>query len=272
MHTAVAFERWTPGTPPASLSEALFEGALLVFGGLPSLDLLVGRARTILARVFGTQEPVAAEGGRSAAEFRRLALQARRAVATDETLATHWDATLAAIGYPPEATWMDRIRLRAVPSRTDIDHPRLGTLPPHRDTWGSGIAAQINWWLPLYPLADTRTMLLWPEAFRLPVANDSAAWSFDGFRQRGEHGYPLLPTARTQPRGPGAPVSLRPGELLGFSAAHLHAGTRDSSGNTRFNIDTRTVWDPDRRARRGAPNVDCRAGAQMWQWYRAPRA
>ena len=142
-------------------------------------------------------------------------------------------------------------------------------LPPHRDTWASRIMAQVNWWLPLYPLHETGTMLMWPDAFRSPVANDSAAWDFEEFK-RGGLGYPLLPAARGHPDGPGAPVMIEPDDLLGFSAAHLHGGTRDASGRTRFGIDSRTVWEPDRRAGRCAPDVDGTPGTEMWEWFAEP--
>ena len=65
-------------------------------------------------------------------------------------------------------------------------------------------------------------------------------------------------------------MSIAPGQLPAFSAAHLHGGVRDASGTTRFGIDSRTVWDPDRRAGRGAPNVDCAARTEMWRWYSQP--
>ena len=264
------FESWY-GDAPHSLGATLFEGRLVVFEDLPAVQILTRRARAILTDVFATDDPCTAENRLSAPAFRRLALRARKVIGEDETIVRHWHDTLATVGYLPEDTWLDRIRLRAVPSRDDIDHPRLQVLPPHRDTWGSGIAAQVNWWLPLYPLSDTRTMLLWPAAFRHPVANDSANWSFDAFRRSGSAGYPLLPVAQESPPAPALPVSIAPGELLAFSAAHLHGGVSDGSGITRFGIDTRTVWDPDRRAGRGAPNVDCAAGTEMWRWYSAPR-
>ena len=270
MSGAARLTPWAPGTPPRSLSEALFDGRLVLFEDLPSVSLLVRRARALLMRVFATDDPVHAENGLSAAAFRRLALQARKVVGADAGVSVHWRDTLATVGYRPADTWLDRIRLRAVPSRTDVDHPRLQVLPPHRDTWGSGIAAQVNWWLALFPLSDTRTMLLWPDAFRRPVANDSGDWSFEAF-QKAACDYPLLPAASEAPPAPAMPVSMAPGQLLAFSAAHLHGGVSDGSGMTRFGIDTRTVWDPDRRAHRGAPNVDCAAGAEMWRWYSPPR-
>ena len=269
-NTARPFQHWHPGTAAADLSRTLFAGALVVFDGLPEVDRLVRRTHDILEGVFTSAHPAVAERELSAEEFRRRALRARRLVDHDDAIGVHWEATLAAIGYRPETTWTDRIRLRVVPSRTDIDHARLQTLPPHRDTWGSGIQAQVNWWLPLHPLAPTRTMMIWPDLLRRPVANGSAAWSFDEFRQDRQGGYPLLPTARGRPDGPGVPVAVEPGQLLAFSAAHLHAGASDASGRTRFSIDSRSVWEPDRRAGRGAPNVDCEAPTEMWRWYRAP--
>jgi hypothetical protein len=194
-------------------------------------------------------------------------LLARRRVANSAEVASLWRATLATIGF--EASWLDRIRLRVVPSRRDIDHRRLQVLAPHRDTWGSGIQAQVNWWLPLYPLADTRTMLVWPHLFDRPIPNDSTEWSFEAAREGGT----LLPTATVAPPGAGFPVRIEPGELLAFSAAHLHGGVADDSGLTRFSVDTRTVWEADRLAGRGVPNIDAPdqpPARQMWRWFTPP--
>ena len=249
----------------------LFDGALVVFDGLRPVARLVDRVRAILTATFETEEPALAERHLSAATFRCLAMQAREAVARDAAVARHWWDALAVIGHRRDATWLDRIRLRAVPSRSDVDHQRLQTMPAHRDTWGSGIMAQINWWLPLYALAESRTMLLWPDMFRRPIANNSGQWSFEAFRNGSQDDYPLLPVARVRPAQPGVPVIIEPGQLLAFSAAHLHAGMSDGSGWTRFGVDTRSVWQPDRIEGRGAPDVDGAARAEMWRWFRAPQ-
>ena len=269
MHTSATIECWRAGTEPEVLSAALFDGALVVFQGLAPVKRLVHRARAILQDVFHTDDPPGAESRVGAREFRRMAMGARQVIASDQVVGWHWRDTLAAVGYRPASTWFDRMRLRIVPSRTDIDHRRLQTLPPHRDTWASGIMAQVNWWLPLYPLDPTNTLLLWPSKFRCPVENGSGEWDFDEFKLA-SGSYPLLPVARDRPGGTGTPVVIEPGDILGFSAAHLHAGTSDASGRTRFGIDSRTVWDADRRSGRGAPNVDGSAGTEMWQWYKPP--
>lgn len=52
-------------------------------------------------------------------------------------------------------------------------------LPPHRDTWGSNIQCQSNWWAPLYPLTADATLLLYPSFFAEKVPNSSADWDLD---------------------------------------------------------------------------------------------
>ena len=70
-----------------------------------------------------------------------------------------------------------------------------GSLPIHRDTWGSNIRKQLNWWAPLVPVAPERTLLLFPEYFYQPVPNTSEFWDFQQMKQHREMGkpYPQLP-------------------------------------------------------------------------------
>lgn len=175
------------------------------------------------------------------------------------------------MGYAP-AVWQDRLRLRVVPplaSPGHSAHRRIGALPPHRDTWGSGIAEQVNWWLPLYRVAPGRTMLIWHTLFRRHIPNDSATWQFE--RARDDRRYPLLPMAAERPQAPATPVLIGVGELLAFSAAHLHGGVAAHSGVVRFSLDSRTVWAPDSEHGRGAPDMDNGARARRWGWFEPPR-
>lgn len=255
---------------PQELSERLFAGKLLVFEGIEPVARMVRRVRALLEQAFETREPRDAEGSLSAQAFSRCALKVRGLVNEDSRVRFHWQEALNEAGYPANETWCDRIRLRIVPSRQDIPNRRIGVIPAHKDSWGSGIMAQINWWLPLYPMSAGQSMLIWPEAFDSPIANDSAKWDFDCFRADETGTYPLLPTAAKQPRSGGVPMVLQPGQLLAFSAAHLHGSVSDASGRTRFSLDSRTVWDVDRMKRRGAPNLDCQARTEHWNWYIPP--
>ena len=266
----MTFQRWRPGTPPADLSAALFDGALVVFSGLAPVVRLVRRARALLRETFDCPHPPNAAAQFAAPEFRKRVMQARRLIATDECMTKHWRETLAAVGHAP--AWQDRLRLRVVPPLASCNHAahrRIGVLPPHRDTWGSGIAAQVNWWLPLHRPAPERTMLIWPTLFKRHVSNDSGTWRFEQARDNPR--YPLLPTATERPQAPATPVLIKVGELLAFSAAHLHGGVADRSGIVRLSLDSRTVWAPDKTHGRGAPDADNDAMTQHWEWFEPPQ-
>ncbi|GMQ90373.1 MAG: hypothetical protein BMS9Abin10_0744 [Gammaproteobacteria bacterium] len=60
---------------------------------------------------------------------------------------------------------------------------------------------------------------------------------------------------------------VKPGDLLCFSGAHLHASVPDESGRARFSIETRTVNFDDLRDSYGAPNVDGEGAEKMVRWF-----
>ena len=269
---ALPVVQWRRGTLPEDISSALFDGALIVFRGVDPLQRLIRRARLLVEEVFESSDPENDAPRVTPALFRQTAIRARKAVEQDADADRYWRECLAVAGYDPDACHLDRIRLRVVPSASETHGRVIRPLPAHRDTWGSGILAQINWWLPLYPLVPGRTMVMWPELFRRPMANDSAEWDYEALIQGGRRDYPLLPVATEALGESGTPVLIEPGELLAFSAAHLHASTTDASGLCRISIDTRTVWAGDLTAGRGASNVDGRMRREQWEWFTRPKS
>ena len=158
--------------------------------------------------------------------------------------------------------------LRLQPSGDTHRGWRVRDLPPHRDTWGSNVMAQINLWGPVFPLEPGATMVIWPSLFARPVPNTSAEWDLDKLRAAPGR-YPLLPECRAPLDGaPEVPVLIEPGDLLCFSGAHLHASRRNRTGRTRLSLDTRVVAEGDVRAGHGAPNVDGRAPRVVHEWFR----
>lgn len=261
------FREWNEQTRPDALGEALFAGELIVFRRLEPIVALGGRVRGLLEDAFGTDAPQTAEGAMTAVRFREASVQARRLVDNDPVVAECWSAALREIGYDPEEVYGDRMRLRVVPSREAARGRRTRPLAPHRDSWGANIPAQINWWLPLYPLAAERTMVIWPDLFDRPVRNTSGEWDFDTLASGRIQGYPLLPVAEEEPEIEPAAVTIEPGDLLAFSAAHLHASRSDDSGVSRLSLDTRTIWAGDVRSGRGAPDVDGAPKRPRWEWF-----
>lgn len=270
--TATASLQIRPGEDLAdakALSQAVFAGDLVVFSDIAAMRDIVACCRQIVEAHFGP-EPQTAERTLAPEAFRKAALSARKSAAGDAGIDTLWRAGLSQIGYPVDDMLLDRMLLRVAPSRDEVRGRFARPLPAHRDSWGSAIMSQVNWWAPLYELAPTRTMVIWPEAFDTPVENTSGEWDYETLLSRQKPDYPLLPQTRETPAAPGLPVLIEPGQLLAFSAAHLHASVSDESGLTRFSLDTRTVWQADVDAGRGAPNVDGAPVEPRWQMFDRP--
>eukprot|EP00039_Didymoeca_costata_P003517 m.68161 g.68161 ORF g.68161 m.68161 type:complete len:182 (+) comp11945_c0_seq1:510-1055(+) len=121
---------------------------------------------------------------------------------------TEWDG-FKLRNQPPATlskSWDEFVILR--------DNPTLSNLPIHRDTWGSRLDCQINWWMPVYPVSEGNTLELFPDYFAKPVSNTSDSWSVKKFsewrkRQRSkvdqpgrdstdENSYPSLPEVPDQ--------------------------------------------------------------------------
>ncbi|MEO1091932.1 MAG: hypothetical protein AAFX81_14980 [Pseudomonadota bacterium] len=270
MNVGAPFVHWEPGLPPERLSERLFDGALVVFRGLPAVEALRQRVVALLRAAFADDDPETAERRLPPDLFRKRAMQARRQVEDDAEVDTHWSAISEAVGYPADEILQDRVRLRAVPASNEARGRVVRPLPVHRDTWASGVQAQVNWWMPLFPLADDRTMLLWPDRFRTPVRNTAASWDYETLRAKGFKDYPLLPEAEEDPGTSAVPVRIAPGSLLGFAAAHLHASVGDDPDRARFSLDTRTVWTADLTAGRAAPDVDGGGNPPNWDMFARP--
>lgn len=166
-----------------------------------------------------------------------------------------------------EETYVDVPRLRGVTSDGYLTSGVGFAHHPHRDTWWSAPLCQLNWWLPIFPMAGSSSMAFHPRYFDTPVANGShefsyAEWNSVGRAEAAKH---VHSDTRKQPKPleeldlqPEVRCVLEPGGLLVFSPAHLHSTVANTSGLTRFSIDFRTVHLADVRADRGATNIDSR--------------
>jgi hypothetical protein len=278
--SATAPLRTSPVLDDAARGPRLFAGEILLFRQVPEAHALAGLADRRLRAAFPeTAHPVEAQHALPAAAFLeqldRFVLAWRR----DPEVARAYAALLAGLGCAPAETYVDDFVLRAQPSRIGRGHRRAKPLHAHRDTWGSNLMAQVNWWLPVYPLAPGRGLAVFPRYWIEPFANGSAGWDWEAYKaarraakaagRDPDAAYPTLP----EPERPPAPedaVELLPevGDVLAFSAAQLHASVPNETGVTRFSLETRTIWRGDLEAGRGAPNLDGRAPRVPREWFR----
>jgi hypothetical protein len=255
-----------PG-PPADDDRrtAVYTGDLLVFTAVPPLIELCGLTDGLIWEAFG-DDPVRAQLRFDADQITERAAVLQRRYRRDPEVKRLFLAALAHVGVNLERTWWDRLQLRMKQYGSVPD--RLGA---HRDTWGSNIYAQTNWWAPIYPITPDRGLAFYPDYWHRPLANDSAQWDLHEIRAQRWTGAPVqLVPHPTEPVDDGSEVrvAIEPGDLLCFSGAHLHAGVPNHTGEARFSIETRTVDAGDLAAGRGAPNVDGAAPRVARDWFR----
>ena len=152
--------------------------------------------------------PPAAQESYDRAEFLARAAARRRSFMRDTEVRAAFQAVIESLGLDPAATCADRLILRLQPSGDTHRGRRVRYLPPHRDTWGSNVMAQINLWGPVFPLEPGATMVIWLTLFGRPVPNTSADWDFEKLREAPGR-YPLLPECRPPRRCAGGSGSHR---------------------------------------------------------------
>ncbi|MFQ5760764.1 MAG: hypothetical protein ACE5HM_07300 [Acidiferrobacterales bacterium] len=185
-------------------------------------------------------------------------------------------SALGEIGVDIARSYWDRLLLRIFPHGDTHTGGLTSRAGIHRDTWGSNLYQQTNWWAPIYALTPERTIVFYPDYWSRSVENTSASWSYDDYVTARRHTDPGL--APSYPPAPqpqeaidttaGMRVVIDPGDMLCFSGAHLHASAANVSGLTRFSIESRTVNIDDLKHNRAAPNVDCHARQVRFAWFR----
>ena len=248
------------------IGRRVFAGDLLLFPPSPAMRRLLTQTRIIVKETFECDYPPRAYDLYSHANFLKRAKIAQQRVNSDECKPL-FAAILTAAGINNQSLFWDTLGLRvAPPIRQPQDINKRGFrshVAAHRDTWGAGFQAQINWWMPLWRLANQRTMGFYPSYWRQPLKNTSDTWSFQEFltsRKQSSSGraatYPSAPQALAAPQEPITPLKIKPGELVAFSSAHLHASIYNATSLTRFSLEIRTLNLSDLQNNVGAPNID----------------
>ena len=254
-------------------ANAVFSGAVLIYRALPAMYELVDCLREITRQELGLNEPFLAESELESAAFLHRARRVRQVVRESDDVARLYKAVLLETGVDVSAIFYDHFKLRFQPSN-DISRTRyMRDLPVHRDTWGSNIHAQINWWAPVWPVTADRTIGMFPALWNVPVSNTSAAWSYGEFTRHlkadKDTNYPMLPHCADPPLlSEAVPIVIAPGDIMAFSGAHLHCSIPNRSGVARISTETRTVSARDLHYSRSAKNVDCDASVSQFHWFR----
>ncbi len=243
----------------------LYEGQLFTYSARPSSSAFTEFARQMIEEAFGSLDPVTAQYHMSVEKFVEIFAPLKPKFIHHPESKRLIKEMLIDFGCDPETTYLDVPRLRAVTSDGYLTSGVGYAHHPHRDTWYSAPQCQINWWLPIYEIESESSMAFHPRYWNEPVKNGSREfnyyeWNSSGRASAAQH---IKSDTRKQPK-PEQPMELDPqirvingpGGIVAFSAAQMHSTVPNTSGRTRFSIDSRTVNIEDEKNNIGAPNID----------------
>jgi hypothetical protein len=242
----------------------LYAGDLFVYSPTPSSLELVAFARKLAEAAFAPCFPPDAQHHLAGPAYVRVLADLKPTFINHPHSAELVRGVLTELGVDPAQTYFDVPRLRSMTS----DYLNAGLtlqFESHRDTWFSAPMCQLNFWLPVYDVAEENVMAFHPRYFAHGVRNSSRDYDYAEWVAHGRTAAPqqVEVETRRQPkleeeieRRPDLRVITPPGGILVFSGAHLHTTVPNTSGRTRFSIDFRTVDRRDVAAGAGARNVD----------------
>ncbi|MDY7559693.1 hypothetical protein QN366_00745 [Pseudomonas sp. CCC3.2] len=253
---------------PNDVHERIYKGQILAIDAQPAMAKLVTFADEFLREALFPHTPALIHQHWSHAQqaegFTRCQADFHQAHEANRL----WVKLMEDIGLDPVELACDRLHLRfQPPPSSDAPASRAratATIAFHRDTWGSNLYAQTNWWAPIYPVSAQRTFAMYPHLWDQPLQNTSAEFDLASVLARSQAGGRNSVDAdqatphllETVDASLGQPVVIAPGSIIAFSGAHAHAGVPNSSALTRISFETRTLWLNDLRKGRGAPNID----------------
>jgi hypothetical protein len=246
--------------------QRLYDGQLFVYSPRASLLALTDFAKSMIEDAFGGLDPRTAQKGMHVERYAALLGKLKPAFIHHPESKRHLQKILEDLGCDLERTYFDVPRMRSSTSDNYLTTGIAFAWHPHRDTWYSAPACQINWWLPIYEIESDNAMAFHPRYWIQPVRNSSEGYNYYTWNKlhRGENVAKLVKEdPRPLPRAT-EPMELDPqirlicpvGGVILFSGAQMHSSVPNTSGVTRFSIDFRTVHLDDAVAKRGAPNID----------------
>jgi hypothetical protein len=256
----------------------LYEGVICVYDGLPQARDFAAFAAEMIEQALAPHDPRAVHEALSPAELAPLLGTLKPAFIHHPESRRLMAALVEALGSDPDDTYLDVPRLRTAYPKGHLTKGIAYAFGAHRDTWYGAPQAQLNWWLPVYPLEPDNVMAFYPRHFDQPVGNDSEHFNY--YRRNVERRSVvdfIDEDPRVQPEATDLPrdepeVRLLPnvGGVILFSGTQLHATVTAPSSMSRYSIDFRSVSRRDVECGAGAPNVDGRCvGTALRDFTRA---
>ena len=257
-------------------AELLFSGHLLVYTQRQSMIHLIEFTENLLKTKLNNLDPVNAQNTLRKEPFLKATCEVQAEFRRSEKARQLFFNVLAECGVDLQTCYYDHFPLRIVPFAEQHSGAHRAAIGHHRDTWGSNIHSQQNWWAPIFSLTKERTIALYPDYWNKALANSTATWCFKEFlteRNKSQKerniNYPSAPIPVEEvDEGNVMKLVIKPGDVLNFSSAHLHASVPNTSDATRYSVEMRTINSVDLNEKKQAPNLDNAGEKPMYSWFK----
>ncbi|MBI3408485.1 MAG: phytanoyl-CoA dioxygenase family protein [Planctomycetes bacterium] len=243
----------------------LYQGHLFVYSPTKSSHELTKFAQELAQEAFAPHDPQTAQYALPAEKYAEILAVLKPKFIHHPRCKELIRGIVTELGAVAEETYFDVPRLRTMTHGDYFSAGLAYAFHPHRDTWFSAPPSQVNWWMPVYAIQPENTMAFHPRYWTQPVRNSSRDYNYYRWNKesRREAAKQIKTDTRKQPQAevpmdlePQIRLVCEPGGIIIFSGACMHSTVPNTSGQTRFSVDFRTVHTDDVVARRGAPNID----------------
>ncbi|MCX6050510.1 MAG: phytanoyl-CoA dioxygenase family protein [Chloroflexi bacterium] len=248
-----------------SRREQLYDGQLFVYSPSVYTQALCKLGREMAEAAFAPLDPRDAQYEMSVEAYAAILAELKPKFIHHPQAKENIQGILRELGCDLDKTYFDVPRMRTSTAGGYLTTGIAYAFHPHRDTWYSAPMCQLNWWLPIYDIEAENAMAFHPQYWGRSIRNGSESYNYQEWVKTSRFiaAQQVKHDTRKQPHAeepieldPQVRVITPPGGLLIFSAAHLHSSVPNTSSQTRFSIDFRTVHLDDVLANRGAPNLD----------------
>ena len=247
--------------------EALYQGDVFLFSPRPSTLALCELAREMSEEAFAPHHPRTAQFDMPVEKYVEILAELKPKFIHHPECKRIIPEILTEFGCDLNAHYFDIPRLRTVTSDGYLTSGLGYAFKPHRDTWYSPPMCQLNWWLPVYEIVPQNTMAFHFDYWDRAVLNSSEEFNYQDWQNTGRKQAASQVKQDTRRQAAAEEeldlsqatlLTVPPGGLMIFSAAHLHSTVPNHSGVTRFSVDFRTVHGEEARTNAGATNLDSR--------------
>ena len=158
--------------------QRLYEGNLLVYGPRPSTLAFCAFAQDMIRSAFGNTDPRKAQYQMSAEEFAGILGSLKPSFIHHPKAKEHLRAIFEEMGLDTDKTYFEVPKMRSSTSDNYLTTGIAYAWHPHRDTWYSAPACQINWWMPIYEIESENAMAFHPRYWDQAVANTSGGYNY----------------------------------------------------------------------------------------------